>query len=295
MNLGVETLMGRIVTKNNYEQYNSLEQLRKRDPEEKIHIQKLDKKRYVLKDATIATSNLIELIEQNNWTISASGALFRTDKKSIACEVLEDWFDQREHYRALKKTAGKAEDWANYKLYDLYQMAFKILQNALYGTYAINSWRFTDGFKICSAAITNSGQRLTKESIIFVNNYISNQLNIEPKEFVIASDTDSLYMELTDLLKHRNPDLNYNDREEKIKRLLILTEELQDVANANLNSITHDLFNMTGKHHFVLKQEVIAEKAYWAGKRRYAIYIVNKEGVDIEELEMKGLDIMKSN
>jgi len=52
---------------------------------------------------------------------------------------------------------------------------------------------------------------------------------------------------------------------------------------------------MHGKHHFVLKQEVIAEKAYWAGKRRYAIYIVNKEGVPIEELEMKGLDIMKSN
>ena len=174
-------------------------------------------------------------------------------------------------------------------------MAFKILQNALYGTYAINSWRFTDGFKICSAAITNSGQRLTRESIKFVNQYISEQLDIEPREFVIASDTDSLYMELTDLLKHRNLDLNYSDREEKIKRLLVLTEELQDVANNNLNSITQDLFNMNGKHHFVLKQEVIAEKAYWAGKRRYAIYIVNKEGVLIEELEMKGLDIMKSN
>ena len=295
LNLGVETLMGRIVTKNNYEQYNSLEQLRKRDPEEKIHIQKLDKKRYVLKDATIAVSSLIELIEKNNWTISASGAFYRTDKKSIACEVLEDWFDQREHYRALKKTAGKAEDWANYKLYDLYQMAFKILQNALYGTYAINSWRFTDGFKICSAAITNSGQRLTRESIDFVNQYISEQLEIEPRKFVIASDTDSLYMELTDLLKKRNPDLNYNDREEKINRLLILTEELQTVANGNLNNITQNLFNMHGKHHFVLKQEVIAEKAYWAGKRRYAMYIVNKEGVPIEELEMKGLDIMKSN
>ena len=295
LNLGVETLVGRIVTKDNYEQYNSLERLKQRDPEEKIHIQKLNKHTYVLKDATISIGALIKLIEDNEWTISASGAFFRTDVKSIACEVLEDWFDQREHYRALKKTAGKAEDWANYKLYDLYQMAFKILQNALYGTYAINSWRFTDGFKICSAAITNSGQRLTRESIKFVNQYISEQLDIEPREFVIASDTDSLYMELTDLLKHRNLDLNYSDREEKIKRLLVLTEELQDVANNNLNSITQDLFNMNGKHHFVLKQEVIAEKAYWAGKRRYAIYIVNKEGVPIEELEMKGLDIMKSN
>jgi DNA polymerase elongation subunit (family B) len=295
LNLGIETLMGRIVTKNNYEQYNSLEQLKQRDPQEKIHIQKLNKYSYQLKDATIAIGALIRLIEDNNWTISASGAFFTTDKKSIACEVLEDWFDKREHYRALKKKAGKAEDWANYKLYDLYQMAFKILQNALYGTYAINSWRFTDGFKICSAAITNSGQRLTKESITFVNDYISKQLDIDQKTFVIASDTDSLYMELTDLLKHRNPDLKYEDREEKIKHLLILTEELQQVANDNLNNISQDLFNMTEAHHFVLKQEVIAEKAYWSGKRRYAMYIVNKEGISIEELEMKGMDIMKSN
>jgi len=77
--------------------------------------------------------------------------------------------------------------------------------------------------------------------------------------------------------------------------LLILTEELQDAANNNLNAMTEDLFNIHNKHYFVLKQEVIAEKAYWSGKRRYAMYIVNKEGLEIEELEMKGMDIMKSN
>ena len=128
LNLGIETLMGRIVTKDNYEQYNSLEQLKKRNPEEIIHIQKLNRKTYVLKDANISLGNLIDLIETNKWTISASGAFYRTDVKSIACEVLQDWFDQRNHYRGLKSKAGKAEDWANYKLYDLYQMAFKILQ-----------------------------------------------------------------------------------------------------------------------------------------------------------------------
>jgi DNA polymerase elongation subunit (family B) len=295
LNLGIETLVGRIVTKDNYEQYNSLEQLKKRNPEEIIHIQKLNKKTYTLKEAKISLGSLVKLIEDNNWTVSASGAFYRTDIKSIACEVLQDWFDQRNHYRGLKNKAGKSEDWENYKLYDLYQMAFKILQNALYGTYAINSWRFTDGFKICSSAITNSGQRLTKESIVFANQYISNQLDIELKEFVIASDTDSLYMELTQLLMHRNPDLDYNNREEKIKRLLLLTDEMQTQSNNNLNSISQNLFNIGDQHHFELKQEVIAEKAYWSGKRRYAMYIVNKEGIPIEELDMKGLDIMKSN
>lgn len=295
LNLGVETLVGRIVTKNNYEQENSLEKLKLRDPEEIIKVQKLNRHTYVLKDGEISIGEFIKIIEKNKFTISASGALFRTDKKSIACEVLEDWFDKREHYRALKKDAGKVEDWSNYKLYDLYQMAFKILQNALYGTYAINSWRFTDGFKICSAAITNSGQRLTKESITFVNQYISDQVEREYYTYVKASDTDSLYMELTDLLVHRHPNVDINDMKEKMPYLLKLTDELQDAANANLNGMTQDLFNIHDKHYFVLKQEVIAEKAYWSGKRRYAMYIVNKEGLEIEELEMKGMDIMKSN
>jgi hypothetical protein len=112
---------------------------------------------------------------------------------------------------------------------------------------------------------------------------------------VLASDTDSAYFTLTKLLQKLYPDSDSWPREKRIETLLKITDKIQERANDNLNNITHDLFNMTGKHHFELKQEVIAEKAYWSGKRRYAMYIVNKEGVEIEELEMKGLDIMKSN
>ena len=112
---------------------------------------------------------------------------------------------------------------------------------------------------------------------------------------VLASDTDSAYFTLTKLLQKLYPDSDSWPREKRIETLLKLTDKIQERANANLNNISQDLFNMTDKHHFVLKQEVIAERAYWSGKRRYAMYIVNKEGVEIEELEMKGLDIMKSN
>jgi hypothetical protein len=112
---------------------------------------------------------------------------------------------------------------------------------------------------------------------------------------VLASDTDSAYFTLTKLLQKLYPDSDSWPREKRIETLLKLTDKIQERANANLNNISQDLFNMTDKHHFVLKQEVIAERAYWSGTRRYAMYIVNKEGVEIEELEMKGLDIMKSN
>jgi len=112
---------------------------------------------------------------------------------------------------------------------------------------------------------------------------------------VIASDTDSAYFTLTKLLQKLYPDSDSWPREKRIEALLKITDKIQEKANTNLNNISSEFFNIQSKHHFVLKQEVIAEKAYWSGKRRYAMYIVNKEGVEIEELEMKGLDIMKSN
>jgi hypothetical protein len=85
------------------------------------------------------------------------------------------------------------------------------------------------------------------------------------------------------------------DRKEKIQILLKLSQKIQKESNDLLTINSSKLFNIHGKHYFELKQEVIVERAYWSGKRRYAMYVVNKEGIDVEELDMKGLDLMKSN
>jgi DNA polymerase elongation subunit (family B) len=294
LNLGIETLVGRIKVDDNptYEQNHSLEKLKQRDPNEVITVEKLNKTNYTLKAAKIKLGDLIKLIEQNEYTVAASGAMFRTDEKSVVATILEGWFNKREHYRALKKKAGKAEDWANYKLYDLYQHSFKILQNAMYGTFAKNGWRYTDGHLICSAGITNSGQRLTKESIVFVNNKINTEIK-EEKQNICISDTDSLYIVLGDLLKYRFPDLTPNDKNNKI---LELAQEIQNDANFYLNELSKKLFNIApNTHYFQLKQEVICAGVLTTGKRRYAMYVTNKEGVNVEELDMKGLELMKSN
>ena len=112
---------------------------------------------------------------------------------------------------------------------------------------------------------------------------------------VLASDTDSAYFTLTKPLQKLYPDSDSWSREKRIEVILKLTDKIQQKSNNNLDIVVKNLFNIHGKHYFELKQEVIAERAYWSGKRRYAMYIVNKEGVEIEELEMKGMDIMKSN
>ena len=294
LNLGIETLVGRIKVDDRptYEQNHSLEKLRERDPNEIITIEKVNKKNYTTSTTKVTIEQLIGIIEESNLTIAASGAMFRTDKKSVCSTILEGWFNKREHYRGLKKKAGKEEDWANYKLYDLFQHAFKILQNAMYGTYAKSGWRYTDGQLICSAAITNTGQRLTQESIVFTNHKLNTELKSD-KQYICISDTDSMYIELGDLLRHRYPNAT---KEEKDKYILEMALEIQDEANNNLNTMCKELFNIdASKHYFQLKQEVIATGILVTGKRRYAMYVTNKEGVAVEELDMKGLELMKSN
>ena len=294
LNLGIETLIGRIKVEDNptYEQNHSLEKLKERNPEELIVIEKLNKKNYTLKAAQVKLKDVIDLIEQNDYTIAASGAIFDTNEKSVVSTILAGWFEKREYYRGLKKTAGKAEDWVNYKLYDLFQHSFKILQNAMYGTFAKNGWRYTDGHLICSAAITNSGQRLTQESIVFVNDKINTEIK-EEKQNICISDTDSLYIVLGDLLKFRHPNFK---PEEKNNFILTLAQEIQNDANFYLNELSKRLFNITpDTHHFQLKQEVICAGVLTTGKRRYAMYVTNKEGVPVDELDMKGLELMKSN
>jgi hypothetical protein len=82
----------------------------------------------------------------------------------------------------------------------------------------------------------------------------------------------------------------------KNKIILKITDQIQTESNNNLNTIVRESFNINPeKHYFQLKQEVIAKSILVTGKRRYAMYVTNKEGIAVEELDMKGLELMKSN
>jgi len=293
LNIGIETFVGRIVNKDKYDNSWSLEDLKQMNPEEVITIEKLTSKQ-TTQQAQVKVGTLIALIEENNWLIAASGAMFRTDKSSVVCEVLTDWFNKRVEYKNLMKKAYKSGDAVKGEFYNRRQHAYKIKLNDVYGCYAINGWRYTDGHKMISKAITLTGQRVTQESIKFCNDWMNKQLGTEDKDYVVTSDTDSLFIQVKDLVLQRYPETKTKD--EYIKATLEITTEIQKAANDNINRITREYFNVGKRdHYFELKQEVIIERGYFAGKRRYAMYIVNKEGVTVDELDMKGLDLMKSN
>ena len=292
LNIGIETYIGRIMNDGKYDNNWTLDDLKGMNHEQLITIERLrDDKTTNQTQATVG--QIIDYIEQGGMMVAASGAIFRTDKPSVVCEVLTDWFNKRVEYKNLMKKAYKAGDAVKGEFYNRRQHAYKIKLNDVYGCYAINGWRYTDGHKIISKAITLTGQRVTQESIKFINLWMNEQLGTTDKDYVVTSDTDSLFIQVKDLVLQRYPETKTKD--EYIKAVLEIATEVQKYANANINRVARENFNIKGDHYFELKQEVVIERGYFAGKRRYAMYIVNKEGVTVDEMVMMGLDLMKSN
>jgi len=111
---------------------------------------------------------------------------------------------------------------------------------------------------------------------------------------VIGSDTDSLIIGLEPILRKKFPDYDNMNDEEMTIEVKKLQKEIGEKLNIYQSSIASRCFN-SKKHYLDLKPEYIIKKLYWAGKRRYAQYIIDKEGISVSELDVKGLDIVKSN
>jgi DNA polymerase elongation subunit (family B) len=294
LNIGIETFVGRIVNNDKYDNQWSLDELLEMEDDDLIVIEKLNSD-FTTTKTQVAVKKIRDYIIENNIIVAASGALFRTDTSSVVCEVLTDWFNKRVEYKNLMKKAYKSGDAEKGEFYNKRQHAYKIKLNDVYGCYAINGWRYTDGHKMISSAITLTGQRVTQESIKYVNKWMNNKLNTIDKDYVVTSDTDSLFIQVKDILIAKGIDLS--NKEACIAATLEIATEVQKVSNEFIGKFAMKAFNIPNdrEHFFELKQEVVIERGYFSGKRRYAMYIVNKEGVPVEELDMKGLDLMKSN
>lgn len=118
----------------------------------------------------------------------------------------------------------------------------------------------------------------------------------ENNKYCVSSDTDSIFIKAEPLLKAKYGDdySNILTKSQIIEEIKEISKMFEDKLNKFLNKKTLELLNVS-HNQIEFKTETIIESAYWSGKRRYAQYIVNKEGNDTEEFDVKGLDIMKSN
>ena len=174
INIGKETLVGRIIDADDRNNRLGLNDLKAMDPERELLVENTKRRR-----TKVEAGKLVEIITQSNLAISANGTMFRTDKQSLLSTILNKWFDERVEYKNLMKQAYKDGNKSDGEKYHMMQYTMKILLNSTYGALAVPSFRW--GSIILSEAITLSGQRIIQESALTANRHMNDVIkgNIE--------------------------------------------------------------------------------------------------------------------
>ena len=172
INIGKETLKGRIIDSDDRNNRLGLNDLKQRDQDEELLVENKHRKQ-----AYVKVSKLIQMIEENNLAISANGVFFETGRESVLSTILKKWFDERVIYKRAMKKAYKSGDTEAGEYNHLMQYTMKILLNSLYGATALGSFRY--GNVILSEAITLSGQRIIQESALCANRHMNKVIRNE--------------------------------------------------------------------------------------------------------------------
>jgi len=171
VNIGKETMVGRIIDADDRNNRLGLNDLKSRDYAEELIVENLKRSRN-----KITVGKLIKTIENNDLSISANGVMFATNRESVLSTILKKWFDERVKYKNAMKEAFKSDNKELGATFHMKQYTMKILLNSLYGATALGSFRY--GNVILSEAITLSGQRIIQESALSANREINKEIKV---------------------------------------------------------------------------------------------------------------------
>ena len=152
INIGKETMVGRIIDADDRNNRLGLNDLKRRDPEEELMVENAKRSRTKVNVGRLIGHGRTKRIYQ----FQLMGSLFNTDRESVLSTILKKWFDERVLYKNEMKKAYKSGDKEAGAGFHMKQYTMKILLNSLYGATALGSFRY--GNVILSEAITLSGQ-----------------------------------------------------------------------------------------------------------------------------------------
>ena len=162
----------------------------------------------------------------------------------------------------------------------------------MYGVLGLPVFRFYDVDN--AEATTVTGQELIKFTEKITNHYYNKELN-DKKDYCIYTDTDSVFYPAVPLVKKRYPEADVTDDKFMTEQILSVAKEVQDYINKSYDLFAGRMLNVKGKHRFDIKQECVAKSAFWVTKKRYGQWIINDGGIKCDKLDVKGLDIVRSN
>ena len=240
-----------------------------------------------------------EIKNDTDYCMTPNGAFFRKDKRGFLPEIMETMYDDRTKYKRLMLQAKqKYEDTKDPKLlkdiskYNNIQMAKKISLNSAYGAIGNNWFRY---FNIMVAeGITLSGQLSIRWIEKALNIYLNKLLETKNEDYVIASDTDSVYITFDRLI---NKVFSVGTETEKIVTFLdkIATEKLEPFIDKSYTALAQTVNAYEQKME--MSREIIADKGIWTAKKRYILNSWDIEGVRYKtpQLKIMGIEAVKSS
>jgi DNA polymerase elongation subunit (family B) len=232
--------------------------------------------------------------------IAANGAIFSKAKKGIIPEIVEELYAKRVEVKGeMLEAKSKLETISKHKRgeylatssqvarLETLQMSIKILLNSLYGAMGNKYFRYFD--LPTASGITLTGQAVIKHAENHVNKFLNDFLGGPEKDRIIAMDTDSLYVGVSDVIDKFKP-----------KKPVAFLDEFASKAIEPMLEKAFDTFAEDTKayvNRMVMKREAIADRGIWTAKKRYILNVHNNEGVQYAtpKIKMKGIEAVKSS
>ncbi len=240
----------------------------------------------------------LDFLKTEDACLTPNGAMFKRDSQGFLPEMMESMYKDRIVFK--KRMLKAKKQYQKTKTPELkkeisrcnnIQWARKIALNSAYGAVGNQYFRYYDVRQ--AAGITTAGQFIIRFIERKVNDYLNSILNTEKTDYIVASDTDSIYVRFKDLVEHtckgksNEQILNFLDKvcENKLEPFIAeCFDELGDYSNAFKNAM-------------VMKREVIADKGIWVAKKRYMLNVLDDEGVRLAQpkLKLMGIEAVKSS
>ena len=238
--------------------------------------------------------------QHTDYAVCANGAMYRKDVKGFLPELMEKMYQDRVIFK--KKMIEAKKKYEKTKTKELekeiarcnnIQMAKKISLNSAYGAIGNQYFRY---YKLENAeAITLSGQVAIRWIEDKMNIYLNKVLKTQDVDYVIASDTDSIYLNMGPLVE-----TVFKGREKTTESIVSFLDKVcQMELEKYIESSYQELAEYVNAYDqkMIMKRENIADRGIWTAKKRYILNVWDSEGVRYEEpkLKMMGIEAVKSS
>jgi DNA polymerase elongation subunit (family B) len=245
----------------------------------------------------------VDTSELEGVTLTPNGQFFRTDFQGFLPKMMEEMYEDRKKFKKLMLQAkqeyeNEKDESKKYEIekriarYDNLQLAKKVSLNSAYGALGSQYFRFYD--LRMALGVTTAGQLSIRWIENKINAYMNKLLSTDEIDYVIASDTDSIYLKLGPLV-----DKVYSKKTDVNQLISFMDRVCEDKIQPYIDKSYQEL--ATYVHAYAqkmqMKREGLANKGIWIAKKRYILNIYNNEGVQYAEPKMKvmGLEMVKSS